>query len=280
MGLSTLIKQQYAQLIGGTAPSGSASSSGDISQMIKYLVAQGSSGRVHVGPQYWHLPATDFWYIDNPMVTQAAASSATFIAGLGGWGWGAPTSIGIGTAEVTADFMSSTDDAHNGPLTSAGGAVLRSPVLFGSYSHRELAGAILGTAPTKLCAEFWGRFTAHLAGDESETGFGFTGGNTNTAAACWSNAQAWISANATVFKLSANSGGTLDLGAARDTSWHKFKIVVDSQAATIEWFIDGSSQGTIALSATNDMWPACWGLATKSAGASRCQYADLHIWYE
>lgn len=79
MGLSTLIKQQYAQLIGGTAPSGSASSSGDISQMIKYLVAQGSSGRVHVGPQYWHLPATDFWYIDNPMVTQAAASSLSLI---------------------------------------------------------------------------------------------------------------------------------------------------------------------------------------------------------
>lgn len=39
MGLSTLIKQLYLQTIGGSAPSGAASSSGDISQMVKYLTA-------------------------------------------------------------------------------------------------------------------------------------------------------------------------------------------------------------------------------------------------
>lgn len=43
MGLSTLIKQTYLQLIGGTAPTGAASSSGDISQMIKYLIANAGS---------------------------------------------------------------------------------------------------------------------------------------------------------------------------------------------------------------------------------------------
>lgn len=39
MGLSTLIKQIYLQTIGGSAPSGAASAAGDISQMLKYLIA-------------------------------------------------------------------------------------------------------------------------------------------------------------------------------------------------------------------------------------------------
>lgn len=57
MGLTTLIKQTYLQLIGGTAPSGSASSTGDISQMIKYLIANAGNGRKVSGSGYLVYPA-------------------------------------------------------------------------------------------------------------------------------------------------------------------------------------------------------------------------------
>lgn len=53
MSLATMIKQVYKQTIGGTAPSGAASSTGDISQMVKYLVANppgSTKAPIFIGP--------------------------------------------------------------------------------------------------------------------------------------------------------------------------------------------------------------------------------------
>lgn len=43
MGLAQLIQDTYSRLLGGVAPSGAASSTGDISQMVKYLIANPAS---------------------------------------------------------------------------------------------------------------------------------------------------------------------------------------------------------------------------------------------
>lgn len=70
MGAAAQLKNLYNQILNGTAPSGAASSSGDISQMIKYIIANGGAT-----PQNrWGLPGRFRAPID---VTTSGSASLT-----------------------------------------------------------------------------------------------------------------------------------------------------------------------------------------------------------
>jgi hypothetical protein len=88
--------------------------------------------------------------------------------------------------------------------------------------------------------------------DEPTAGFGFieAGGVVTDEA----NHLAIISSDGTNFQLAANGGaGALtDVGAAVDATWHYWDIVMTLGGST-EWFIDGTSQGSVALTA--DVFP-------------------------
>jgi hypothetical protein len=130
----------------------------------------------------------------------------------------------------------------------------------------------MGYAPTKLCAEFWAAMTVHSA-NETTSGFGFSTGSPATD----TNHIAYIYTNGTNWHIrgTPGTGAFDDAGAADDASWHKFKIVITS-GGTTEWFIDGTSQGTITL--VTDLYPTA--LAMHALTTNRPGIASGHVWYE
>lgn len=217
--------------------------------------------RVHVPAHQWGvLPGTDFWFnAGNPDSSVTGAADAA--GGLSGWGW-TTTSL-VFTNLKTADFFSPTDDTPPHLLADASADALASPVIFGSYSQRLLAQQFLGYLPTKLICEFYGAFTVASA-NESATNMGLHTGSVLVAS---------IYSDGTNFQLS--NGATLDAGAAIDNAFHTWKIVT-TFGGTHEWFIDGTSQGTLAITA--DVWPTAF-ICTASI-TNRFGISWVHIYYE
>lgn len=231
------------------------------------LVRVAHNLRHHVfNPKNWGAePGTDFWANWGDL-TMADAAASDLVAN----GW-----LTVGFSQLAgsgADFISSSDVGTTGGLNfDTAGDYITSPFIFGDYAHALLAGQILGYMPTSLNMECYARFAAN--NDENESGFGFieAGGTAITTAS----EMAYISDGGTLFEL--HSGATEDAGAAHDTSAHQWKI--KCSGTTAEWFIDGTSQGTIALQ--NDLWPVAWSAGTKAAtGANDPVIAWIHCWYE
>jgi hypothetical protein len=127
--------------------------------------------------------------------------------------------------------------------------------------------------PTSLNMECYARFAS--GADENETGFGFLEAGVDANALVKGDLMAYISTGGTVFEL--HSGATEDAGSAEDTDPHQWKI--KCSGTTAEWFIDGTSQGTIALQ--DDLWPVAWGAGTKASSGENDPVINwVHIWYE
>lgn len=272
------LKDLYDKILGGTNPPGAASGSGDISQMLKQLLAA-SSTRKHIGPEKWQSePATDFWFqVPNAQGGTGGSllspASATNPGGLQGYGWVSAATSPTLSSDGLGDFASNADPSNSMVAFTLAGLTWQSPQVFGTYEHMYAASQMLGSFPTKLSAEFYMQFTVHLAGSEPTTGVGFSGGtNPQTIA----NTVAWIHANATNFRL-GKLNATFDDGAARDTALHLVKIVIDSATGNTEWFLDGVSQGT--LTTATDLFPVSFIGMTVGAGTSRLKYGNVHIWY-
>lgn len=204
--------------------------------------------------------------------TTALITSGTAGQVLSEFGWTTTTLAYV--AGSAADFGASADPGVAPHLLLADASdLLASPAIFGSYDHMLAASRILRYFPTRLICEVWAAFTTET-NDEPSTAFGFVedGGSVITAAAA--DQLACISSNGTNFEL--NSGAAVDAGAAADTAWHRFRIVVTS--ANVEWFIDETSQGTIALEA--DEFPVSFEAGIVAAGANDIALGDVHIWYE
>jgi hypothetical protein len=234
------------------------------------LVRVAHNLRVHaLHPQEWGaLPATDYW------------ANWGYLTGIPGNAIGDPDLYGWLTsgyshlASSGADFMSSADVGTTGGLNfDAAGDYIISPFIFGDYAHALLVGQILGHMPTSLNMECYARFAAN--NDEEETGFGFLEAGTDANALVKADLMAFITSDGTNFSL--ESGAAADAGSTDNTTAHQFKI--KCSGTTAEWFIDGTSQGTIALQ--NDLWPVAWGAGTKATtGANDPVIAWTHIWYE
>lgn len=212
--------------------------------------------------------ATDFWAFFGNLIA--------IEAGLGDpddYGW-LTTGYSF-LAGTGADFISNSPIADAGTIGGlnfdAVNDSLVSPFIFGDYAHARMVQAITGVLPTSLNMEVYARYAAST--DENETGIGFieAGGSAVTVA----DQMAVISIGATTFEL--HSGAAEDAGATDDTDPHLFKILCSG--TTAEWFIDGTSQGTIALQ--DNLWPVAWTAGTKNTdGANDPVVQWVHIWYE
>lgn len=225
--------------------------------------------RVHAyRPQDWGaFPATDYWANWGDL-TFADAAASDLVAN----GW--LTSGFSQLASSGADFISSSDVGTTGGLNfDTASDYIISPFIFGDYAHALLAGQILGYMPTALNMECYARFAAN--NDEEETGFGFLEAGVDANALVKADLMAYITSDGTNFSL--ESAAAADAGSTDNTNPHQWKI--QCTGTTAEWFIDGTSQGTIALQ--NDLWPVAWGAGTKAiTGANDPVINWVHLWYE
>ena len=235
-------------------------------------ITPGNPKRVHVwDPRDWAIGmGTDFWL--------GAAPSTAVLAGTAGAGqllseYGWTTTALAHVAGTAADFMSSTDLGIPPYIQfTAAEDLLLSPSIFGDYSHAHQAGQILGYFPTTLNMECYAAFLAE-GSDEVSSAFGFVQAGASPITAAAAGQFACVSSNATNFEL--NSSAAVDAGAVSENAWHRWRITISS--ASSEWFIDGTSQGTIALVA--DVFPLRFGCGIVAAGNNTIALGTVHIWY-
>ncbi len=231
----------------------------------------GSTGttRVHVNrPQDWGSAAgTDFWAVFGDLTLVPGDSTDLDL-----FGW-VEAGTFVHLAGSAADLLSSSDvgDTGGAHIDTAGDSIV-SPFIFGDYAHARMAEGILGHAPTILNMECYARFSAD-GGDDEDSGFGFVEAG---AASPFVKAglMAFITSDGTNFSL--ESGASADAGSADNQAAHLWKIQFTSSA--VEWFIDGTSQGTLALQ--EDLFPIAWGASVGSGGTADPVISWVHIWYE
>ena len=172
------------------------------------------------------------------------------------------------------DFLSSADIDPVRFTTNAALDKLESPQVFGDIAHSLHAQHHLGFAPTTLDFEGWAQFSITSA-NETATGLGFFigGGSIVTAA----DAIAVIHTDGTNFTCRSNADS--DVGATDDEALHLFRIVISTGSATnaVEWFIDGTSQGT--LDRRSDAYPCGLGWGNVTGGANRIQIGAAKVIY-
>lgn len=227
----------------------------------------GAPNRVHVNrAAHWTRSAgTDYWYRE-----QEAGTAADDL--ITNYGW---TTTALSYTEGSLADLLASADVGTPTITVLGEAsdLLLSPSIFGDYGHGQQASKILGYAPTTLNLEVYAAFTA-TGGAETTSGFGFSTGSSLTA----TNHIAFIHVGATLFSMrgTPGNGGYIDTGAAKDTAYHLWKIVLTA-GGSAEWFIDGVSQGTITLVA--DLFPTAFSASIVAAGVNTLALAWAHAWY-
>ena len=233
------------------------------------MIVPGKIQRQHVTrPSLWNRSAgTDFWFLSGASLAGIAADEL-----MTDYGW-TLTSI-TSTAGSLADLLSSADVGT--PTISALDAasdLILSPTIFGDYAHGLQAGQILGHTPTTLNLEVYANFSVHTA-SETTTGFGLSTGSGLTA----TNHIAYIYTDGTNFNIrgTPGTGAFNDVGAVDDALYHLFRITATA-GGTTEWFIDGTSQGTITLVA--DLFPTAFSASVVAAGTNRVNIAFAHLWY-
>lgn len=175
---------------------------------------------------------------------------------MGGW-----TNVGTTVVQSggTGDWLSSSDmDEAYIEIDAAGGHEYHiSPLRFGGAMWNRMIELLRGSAPTKLCVEFTAAFPNAASSYSDYEGVGFWSDNSAPASTA---AVAVITKNGLGnWQLYSGVGATAtDTGSAADTNPHRFRIEVGT--STIEWFVDGTSQGTITR--PNDCWPVGFGMST------------------
>ena len=229
-----------------------------------------SVGRVHVtDPRLWSRAlGTEYWAKFGKGATTGDTSGVV----LTDYGWTA-TSLIETSATGGGDFLSSSDiGVEDHVRCDASGDLLQSPSIFGGYGHGRAVESMLGYAPTQMTMECLGAFLA-VTGTSNRSGFGLTedGGIAGVA----NDALAWIYTDGTNFTIRSDADS--DAGAADDTDWHHWKITVKIGSATdaVEWFIDGTSQGTIDRK--TDEWPVSFGMHALTT--NRPALAWVHLSY-
>lgn len=227
-----------------------------------YKIRAASLMRTDAMPRDWADGVYSDYWLYAGSADPVTASGATNLSGLDSFGW-TTTSV-VFTNTVTADFLSSADDTPPNYNANASGDLIRSPLVLGDYAHANAVSAKLGFTPTRLIVEFYGALSTRTA-DESATYIGLD------------NASAVVMA---VYSDSANfvlnNGSATEVGAAIDSLYHLFRLELDSTTGLCTWFIDGASQGTLAI--IQDVWPAAF--AAVASTTNRWNVNFVHVWYE
>lgn len=224
--------------------------------------------RVYVNdPRAWAFAlGTD--YMLGTGTTTALITGGTAGQVLSEFGW---TTTALSYSSPTgADFISSADMATPaGIVFDASNDRLSSPYLFGDFSHANAARSILGYLPTTLNLECIAAFTTNSA-NETVSGFGFVeaAGSPLTA----NDALAMIVSDGTNFFIRSGAA-TSTAGAAVDTSFHKWNIVMNATNAT--FFIDDVVQTAVATE--TDLFPCAFGASVTTT--NRLTLSNVRIWY-
>ena len=225
--------------------------------------------RVHIyRPQDWGEGiGTDFW-ASWGNILMADTLGLDLVAN----GW--LTSGFSHTVGSAAGMLDSSDVGVTGGINcDVADDYIVSPFIFGDYAHGKMVEAITGVVPTTISMECYARFSSSGA-DEQATGFGFVeAGSTGSFAKA--DANGLVTIGATNFEL--HTGAAADEGSAKATTAALFKVVYTA-GSTSEWFIDGTSQGTLAIQ--GNTWPSAFAINTQAAGANDPVVAWTHIWYE
>lgn len=224
------------------------------------------SNGIITDPRWWQTSSGYEFLLKFGSADMLAASSSTN-DGIPAYGW-VVTSL-VGTDGTSGDLLSAADVTPTHALADASGDALTSPRIFGSYDHALQAARYLGYQPTRLVLEFYAAFTVSSANEATTfIGLHWTGGTNATA----SGSAACIYSNGTNFICAGDTNS--DTGAAIDTAWHTWKIIIDS--ATTEWFIDEVSQGS--YSTEQDIWPL--SLRMSIGTTNRIGVSWVRIYYE
>ena len=231
---------------------------------------RGADRRVHVNKakDWGQAAGTDFWAVFGDVAQVEAAT----LGDLDLYGWETDTVAFVAGSD--ADFISSADVGVTGGVTTATeDDFLISPFIFGDYAHSLMVEALLGYPPTSLNMECYARFSANA--DENASGFGWVEEGGGGGVLADADLLAFIGNGGTEFELNQGDG-TVDAGDTDDTDSHLFKIIISG--LTAEWFIDGTSQGSLTLE--TDLFPAAWAVNTEATGTVDPVVAWVHIWYE
>ena len=256
--------------------------------------------RVHVlrGSDWGQSAGTDFWLLFNPAADlMATATAGTMVDELVDGGWTATSMVNTAGSGADAGGGLLTKVAGAGPkssplggtygdagtpnhaLTNGSGDILLSPAVFGDAVHMEMAALLVGKTvlPRYLIADFWAAFTVASANEvTSVIGFYEDGATASTEA----DQYACIYSNGTNFKLNGNAAN-MSTGAAIDTNWHKWKIVLQFNGATgpnCYWYIDNTLQSTTAGVGAQDEFPLKFGM--HSLTTNRQGLGAVRIYYD
>lgn len=241
-------------------------------------VQPGQDWNKKIGLEYWLVPA---------LVSQGVGTFSGGVFAVTNNGW-VNTGTILGVAGSGADFpaaaeytwaLASDKGAPNVFAIDTAGDLLNSPALFGDPTHMAVAAEKAGMAdlPDFLIFDSWSQFAVvDTSSDTSGLGFVQDGGAASVAA----DALAVFVSDGTNFKLRSGSATSAALMTA-DTSFHRFRAVIDRINQLIYAYIDNmqTSLGSIAIVA--DQFPASFGagvLASTGAnfinlGPSRVRYS-------
>ena len=227
-------------------------------------------GGIVTDPRFWaSSQGYEFWAVFGHLDAWGTVMAATN-DGLSGYGWNAAIAATASITEGSAgDFLSSADIDPTRLVRGSTNTALKSPRVFGSYDHGLQAARFLGGMPTKLTMECYARMSVASA-NETTAFIGLLSG-TDAAAAGGGGAITSDSANFLYVSDTAT-----DAGAAIDTNWHVFKI---TWSATVEWWIDGVSQGS-GITLMTDIWPLAFSIGDAAAGTNRPQVSWVRMYYE
>ncbi len=236
--------------------------------MVRQTDPIANPNRVFVtDPRQWGIAlGTDYMF--GTGTASALITGGTAGQVLSEYGW-TTTALGYSTP-TGADFISAADMATPaGILFDASNDRLSSPYIFGDFSHANAARAILGYLPTTLNFECIAAFTVNSA-NETTSGFGFVeaGGSPLVA----NDGLAMIVSDGTNFFIRSGAA-TSTAGAAVDTSFHKWNIVMNATNAT--FFIDDVAQTAVATE--TDLFPCAFGASVTTT--NRITLSSPHIWY-
>jgi hypothetical protein len=247
--------------------------------------------RKHVMADRWKDEVgTDFWMMPS-LLTGTVGDTTAGIAGGNrlfdnGWTFEAEHAVIGSASDFRGGVITAGSPATPGLPTHfsliATGDIVISPPIFGGYDHMLAAAWCVGKdrnqLPTKLVLNCRAAFTVHTA-DEPTTGFGFFEDSAATSAT--ENLQlAFISSDSANFQLATDGSATLvDVGAAVDTDWHEWTIVLDYDTAAVfraRWYIDGVLQGDIVP--TTGEAPYAFGLHALTT--NEIKIGPTHIYYD
>ena len=189
-----------------------------------------------------------------------------------------PTVTGPKTRSIDGTF--GDIGVPNHLLTNASGDLLLSPAIFADATHARQAAILAGKSilPRFLVCSFFGSMSVNSAAEVRSSWGLFVA--TATDATVEASQLAVIQSDSANFLL-AGAAATMTIGAAVDTSWHNFKIVLafnGAAAAQVYWYIDGTLQSRTAGVAAQDVFPCKFGFGALTT--NRPLLGPVHISYD